>query len=72
MTSAIGRPVGTCASRSAWNRPMAPVRLMARKVALGLSTVKVCSAFGGMVTDDPGPRSKPSSSICTIIRPCST
>ena len=51
---------------------MAPVRLTARNLAVGLSTVKVCSAPGGIVIDEPDPRSKASFSTCTIIRPWST
>ena len=48
---------------------MASVRLSARKLTVGLSTVKVCRAMAGMVTEAPGPRSKPSSPTWTIIRP---
>ena len=36
---------------------MASVRLTARNVVDGLSTVNVCRAFGGMVTEAPGVRS---------------
>ena len=54
------------------NRPMAPVRPNARYFVDGLSTVSVCKAPGGMVIDEPGPRSKASSSTCTIMRPLRT
>jgi len=52
--------------------PMAQVRLTTRNFVVGLSTVKVCNAAGGMVIDEPGPRSKASSSTWTIMRPVST
>ncbi|HMI34418.1 MAG TPA: hypothetical protein VK499_09905 [Propionibacteriaceae bacterium] len=54
------------------NLPQAPVRPTAKYFTIGLSTVSVCNAPGGMVIDEPGPRSKPSSSTWTIMRPFKT
>jgi len=36
---------------------IAPVRLTTKNVQVGLSTVNVCRAWGGIAMDEPGPRS---------------
>jgi hypothetical protein len=67
----MGQPVGTVASRSAKNRPIASVSVNTRNFTEGVCVVNVCAALGGTVSDEPAPSSWCDSSTRAVIQPCS-